>query len=103
MPKAELKTNIEMNSIYLLRHLIAKDLKVNIPYIIIRHMKQSMPGNSGLPYGHILTRLVKALRIPYPKSKHGQAINLFDRFDQLGWTKVPNLSNRWAPNNNQNN
>jgi hypothetical protein len=39
-PKSNVKTNMEQNIIFYLRHLIPlDDIKLNIPYIILWHMK----------------------------------------------------------------
>ena len=60
LPKAGIKTNLESGIIYLLRHLLQMDRKINVPFLIVSHMLQVGKDKvMSLPYAHLLKHLVQ--------------------------------------------
>jgi hypothetical protein len=59
-PKATLKTNIKINSIFYLRHLLSMDRQFYISFIIISHIKHTYRvKNANLSYANLITRILR--------------------------------------------
>lgn len=89
-PKARIKTNLEFNSLFYLRHLICLDeLQLNIPFIIIRHMKTSYMSNQhNLPYAHVIHRIMDLNNIPIPGDLELHSpLNLCEELTSWGWVE----------------
>ena len=59
-PGIGIKTTFQMIHAYLLRHLIAQDKVVNIPFIILSHMRATLKNPMmSLPYPHLLWAILR--------------------------------------------
>jgi hypothetical protein len=99
-PKATLKTNMEINSIFYLRHLFLTDRQFCISFIIISHMKHAYQiKNANLPYANLITRIVRLHLREIPQRYMIHPTNLFHELSNLGW--VNNSIGEppvWTPN-----
>lgn len=85
--KKDVKNVLEMNSIFCLKHLLSKDLELNIPFIIINHMRKAASSKtSSLPYPHILALILVHYDIHFSSGKevYQTPINLVQNFVQKG-------------------
>jgi hypothetical protein len=59
-PGIGIKTTFQMIHAYLLRHLIAQDKVINIPFIILSHMRATLRNPMmSLPYPHLLWAILR--------------------------------------------
>jgi hypothetical protein len=85
-PKATLKTNMEINSIFYLRHLLSMDRQFYIPFIIISHMKHAYQvKNINLPFANLITRILRLHLRNIPQIDRIHPTNLFHELPNLGW------------------
>jgi len=87
-PKSTIKTNMEYNALYYLRHLLSLDQKqLNIPFIIQSHMKAATTSNScHLPYANLIHRILGVHDISLPRDvERIQPLNLFNELINIGW------------------
>ena len=84
LPKSQIKTNLESGTIYLLRHLLEMDKKINVPYLIVSHMLQAGKDKvMSLPYSHILLHLIAQSHRPLPP--HVESENLLRYLPKFRW------------------
>jgi hypothetical protein len=98
--KATLKTNMAINSIFYLRHLISMDRQFYIPFIIISHMKHAYRlKNANLKDVNLITRILRLHLRDIPQRDRIHPTNLFHELSNLGW--VNNSIGEppvWTPN-----
>ena len=101
LAKATIKTNLENSVIYYLRHLLEMDKKIDISYVVIRHMIQvgHIP-NMALSFSHLIYKLVGPaignVHVPH----HVLSENLFTKLPKYKWISVDYADGRvmWSPN-----
>ena len=98
LPKAGIKTNLESGVIYLLRHLLQMDKKINIPYLIVSHMLQvGRDKIMSLPYAHLLNHLVQRRdRVPPPVIESENLLKYLPKFRWVSWV-LDNGVTSWSP------
>jgi len=87
-PKSTIKTNMEFNALYYLRHLLSLDQKqFNIPFIIQSHMRAASTSNTcHLPYANLIHKILKFHDINFPREVELiQPLNLFNELTNIGW------------------
>ena len=87
-PKSTIKTNMEYNALYYLRHLLSLDQKqFNIPYIIQSHMRAASTSNTcHLPYANLIHKILRSHDITFPRDVELlQPLNLFNELTNIGW------------------
>ena len=97
-PKKDVKNVMEMNSIFCLKHLLNKELDLNIPFIIISHMwKAACSKTDSLPYPHILDLILDHYDIHFTSGQevYQTPVNLVSKLHAKGWVKQGNW---WRPN-----
>ena len=101
LAKATIKTNLENSVIYYLRHLLQMDKKIDISYVVVRHMIQAgHTPNMALPFSHLIYKLVGTnlgtIRVPHPVL----SINLVTIMPKYKWVSVEYGDGRvvWSPN-----
>ena len=100
LAKTTIKTNLENSVIYYLRHLLEMDKKIDISYVVVRHMIQAghIP-NMALPFSHLIYKLVapaiRNVRVPHPVLSK----NLFDKLPKYKWVSIEHEDGRvvWYP------
>jgi hypothetical protein len=99
-PKATLKTNMKINSIFYLRHLLSMDRQFCIPFIIISHMKHAYRvKNANLSSANLITRILRLHLRDIPQRDRVHPTNLFHELSNLRW--LNNLIGEppiWTPN-----
>ena len=84
LPKSQIKTNLESGVIYLLKHWLKMDRKINVPYLIVSHMLQVGKDKiMSLPYSHLLMHLVGRKGTPAPP--HVEFENLLKYLSKFRW------------------
>jgi hypothetical protein len=78
------------NAVFFLRHLLQRDRRFNIPYIILKHMQRATVNtDDGLPYAHLIAFILMQLDIQIPeevKLKPVNPTNLVRILPCIGWT-----------------
>ena len=101
LAKSTIKTNLENSVMYYLRHLLQMDKKIDISYVIVRHMIQAgHSSNMALPFSHLIFRLVGTnlgdIRVPKPVISQ----NLVSFMPKYNWEAIEYGDGRivWSPN-----
>jgi hypothetical protein len=84
-PKANLKTNMEINSIFYLCYLLSIDRQFCITFIIISHMKHAYRvKNANLSYANLITRILRLHLRDILQRDRVHPTNLFHELPNLG-------------------
>jgi hypothetical protein len=85
-PKTTLKTNMEINFIFYLRHLLSMDRQFYISFIIISHMKHAYRvKNVNLPSANLITRIYRLHMRDISQRDMIHPTTLFHELPNLDW------------------